>query len=160
MVGIVPLLRLGLGLGLGLQQFLKHHLRRQARPRRDHVADDDVLFQAPEVVNLGGGRRFGQDAGRLLETRGGDEGVGGQRRLGDSQEHRLGLGFLAPLDLDLTVIPLTNPKFLTIFLLGNSKAVVMLLFSIFKIRYQFIIYPFLLIFLSCLQSADAWRIIS
>src|SRR5690554_3612736 len=44
------------------------------------------------MVALAGNRRFGQHAGSLLEGGRGDERLGGQRRLGDTQQHPLVLG--------------------------------------------------------------------
>src|ERR1700739_1725023 len=55
---------------------------------RDEASDNDVLFQAAQVIDLAVDAGFGEDARGLLERRGGDEGVGGERRLGDSEEQR------------------------------------------------------------------------
>src|SRR6516164_3923345 len=71
---------------------LVHH-----RPgsRRDQPADDDVLFEAVERVDLAVDRGLGEHARRLLERRRRDEGPGLQRRLGDAEQHRMrGCGLL------------------------------------------------------------------
>src|SRR5208282_3817733 len=60
----------------------------EARARRDEPAHDDVLLQAAEVIHLPRDRRFGKDARGLLETCRGDEGIGGERRLGNAKEQR------------------------------------------------------------------------
>ena len=57
---------------------------REARTGRDELTDDDVLLEALEVVDLLGEGGFGEHAGGLLEGCGGQPGVGGQRRLGDT----------------------------------------------------------------------------
>src|SRR5438876_3556238 len=41
--------------------------RRQTRARRDELADDDVLLEAEQLVDLAGDRRLSQHLGRLLE---------------------------------------------------------------------------------------------
>src|SRR5690606_19917324 len=61
---------------------------RQARAGRDQPADDDVLLQAPELVPLAVDAGLGEHAGGLLERRRGDERLGGQRGLGDAEQHR------------------------------------------------------------------------
>src|SRR5258708_38552245 len=43
---------------------------------------------AAKIAHLPGDRRFRKDAGSLLEARGGDKGIGRERRLGDPQEER------------------------------------------------------------------------
>src|SRR5690606_40947218 len=65
--------------------------RRHTRFSRDwspDVCSSDLIFLA-----LDG--RVGQHPGGLLERRRGQEALGGQRRLGDAQQHRLGRGRLA-----------------------------------------------------------------
>ena len=53
-----------------------HH---RAGAGRDQTADDHVLLQALQAVDLAVDRRLGEDAGGLLERRRGDEGLGLQR---------------------------------------------------------------------------------
>src|ERR1700674_1731751 len=60
----------------------------EARTGRDEAAHDDVFLEAAEIVHFAGDGRFGEDAGGLLESGGGDERVGRKRRLGDAQEKR------------------------------------------------------------------------
>src|SRR5574339_260845 len=64
---------------------------------RDEMPDDDVLLQAPQVIDGAGGGRLDEDAGRFLEARGRNERLGSKRRFGDSQQHRLRLGLVALL---------------------------------------------------------------
>src|SRR5580692_5442132 len=90
------------GLYLGGSLF---HFRREAHVAvilhagsgRDKASDDDVLFQAAQVIDLAVDAGFGEHARGLLERRGGDEGVGGERCLGDAQEQRPAGGRLAAL---------------------------------------------------------------
>src|SRR5208283_3226979 len=49
-------------------------------------AHDDVFLEAAEIVHLAGNGGFGKDAGGLLEAGSRDEGIGGERRLGDTEE--------------------------------------------------------------------------
>src|SRR5262245_41443684 len=67
----------------------------EARARGDEVADDDVLFEPAQGVDLPVGGRVGEDAGGLLERGRRDEGLGGEGRLGDAEQYRLGLRRLA-----------------------------------------------------------------
>src|SRR4029077_6606326 len=60
----------------------------EARARGDEAAHDDVFLEAAEIVHLAGDGRFGEDAGSLLEARGGDERIGRERCLGDAKEER------------------------------------------------------------------------
>src|SRR6266513_2539679 len=69
-----------------------------AGPRRDEVADDDVLLQAQQVVPRAADRRVGQHTRGLLERRRRNERLRRQTRLGDPQEQRLvGRGLAALL---------------------------------------------------------------
>src|SRR5215467_11191669 len=104
--------RRSLGLGRGRALFeelrrrhvLARRVIREARPRRDEPADDDVLLQAAQIVLLAHDRGLGEHARRLLERGGGDERVSRQRRLGDAEQHvAVGRGLLA-LALDLLVL--------------------------------------------------------
>ena len=56
---------------------------------RDQPADDDVLLEAVERVDLAVDRRLGEHARRLLERRRRDERAGLQRGLGDAEQHRM-----------------------------------------------------------------------
>src|SRR6185295_3641068 len=73
---------------------LDHHLQalvgREARARGDEAAHDDVLLEAAEIVRLAADGRLGEHLGGLLEGRGADERLGGEARLGDAEEERLG----------------------------------------------------------------------
>src|SRR5207237_2967885 len=60
---------------------------RQAGARRDELADNDVLLEAEQLVDLAGDRRFGEHLGRFLERRGGQEGLGVQRCLGHAEQY-------------------------------------------------------------------------
>src|SRR6266436_6024986 len=60
----------------------------KARTGGDEAAHDDVFLEASEIVHLAGDGRFREDAGGLLEARGGDERIGRERRLGDTEEER------------------------------------------------------------------------
>src|SRR4029079_8903481 len=57
----------------------------QARRRRDQLPDDDVLLQPQQRVVLALDRRVGEHLRRLLERRGGEEGLRGERRLRDPE---------------------------------------------------------------------------
>src|SRR3990167_1897546 len=59
---------------------------------RDQTTHHHVLFQAAQEVALAGNRRLGEYTGRLLEGSRRDERLGGQRRLGDTQQHAGVLG--------------------------------------------------------------------
>ena len=63
-------------------------MRLEAGAGRDQVAEDDVLLQADEVVDLAGQGRLGQHLGRLLEAGGRDEAVRLHGGLGDAQQLR------------------------------------------------------------------------
>ena len=58
----------------------------QARTGRNQATDDDVLFQATQLVALAHDGGLGEHAGGFLEGGGRDEAVGGQRRLGNAQQ--------------------------------------------------------------------------
>src|SRR5690606_20508379 len=58
----------------------------------DQTTHNHVFFQTTQVVYLAGYRTFGQYAGSFLEGSRGDEGLGRQRRLGDTQQHTLAFG--------------------------------------------------------------------
>src|SRR5437016_1828544 len=62
---------------------------REARTCRDEPSDDDVLFEAAQVVLQATHRGFGEHAGCLLERSRRDERLGCERRLGDTEQHRL-----------------------------------------------------------------------
>src|SRR5215469_9013946 len=64
---------------------------------RDQAADDDVLFQAAQVIDLAVDAGLGEHARGLLERRGGDEGVGRERSLRDAEEQRTAGSRLAAL---------------------------------------------------------------
>src|SRR5579864_591924 len=64
---------------------------------RDEASNDDVLFQAAKVIDLAVDAGFGEHARGLLERRGGDKGVGGERSLRDAEEQRTAGGRLAAL---------------------------------------------------------------
>src|SRR5690242_7714507 len=58
----------------------------EARASGNEAAHDDIFLEAAEIVHLAGDGRFREDAGGLLEARGGDERIGRERRLGDTKE--------------------------------------------------------------------------
>src|SRR5205814_1620512 len=60
----------------------------QTGTSRNEPAHDDVFFQAAQVIDFSGNRSLGKDARRFLEACSGDEGVGRERRLGDTKEQR------------------------------------------------------------------------
>src|SRR3954471_6678733 len=62
---------------------------------RDQLADDHVLLQAREAVDLALERRVREHLGGLLEGGRREERVRGQGRLGDAEDDLLGLGALA-----------------------------------------------------------------
>src|SRR6056297_3027490 len=110
-LGRLGLVRLGLR-GAALQflellgQFLLPgapalRMMREAGTGRDQAPDDDVLLQPPQIVLQAPHRGLGEDASGLLEGGGGDERLGGQRRLGDAEQQRLVAERLLALDLHL-----------------------------------------------------------
>src|ERR1700732_529612 len=60
----------------------------EAGARGNQPAHDDIFLQAAQVIDLSGNCRLGEDAGSLLEARGGDERIRRERSLGDAQEQR------------------------------------------------------------------------
>ena len=62
----------------------------ETRGRRDQLPDDHVLLQAHEPVALALEGRVGEHLGRLLEGGRREEGLGGERRLGDPEDDLLG----------------------------------------------------------------------
>src|SRR5579871_3976544 len=64
---------------------------------RDKASDNDVLFQAAQVIDLAVNASFGEHSRGLLERRGGDERVGRKRSLRDPEEQRPPSGRLAAL---------------------------------------------------------------
>src|SRR3954449_12382045 len=71
--------------------------------RRDQLADDHVLLQACEAVDLALERRVGEDLRGLLEGGRREEGVRGQRGLGDAEDDLGVHGRLAARGDDLVV---------------------------------------------------------
>ena len=71
---------------------------------RDQLADDDVLLEPVEPVDLALERRIGQHLRRLLEGGGRQERVGVQRRLGDPEDDLLGLRRLAAASITRRLI--------------------------------------------------------
>jgi hypothetical protein len=72
---------------------------REAGAGRDQVAEDHVLLQADQVVDLAGQGRLGEHLGRLLEAGGRDEAGALHGRLGDAQQLRAGGGRLGRVPL-------------------------------------------------------------
>ena len=62
---------------------------------RDQLADDDVLLETVEAIDLALERRVGQNLRRLLEGGRREERVGVERGLRDAEDDLLGLGRLA-----------------------------------------------------------------
>ncbi|RML80683.1 hypothetical protein ALQ89_06468 [Pseudomonas amygdali pv. tabaci] len=59
---------------------------------RDQTTHNHVFLQAAQIIALASHSRLGQHAGCLLEGGRGDERLGGQRCLGDTQQHASELG--------------------------------------------------------------------
>ena len=76
---------------LGNQLLGKTAVGIEAGAGGDQLADDDILLQAHQVVHLALDSGLGEDLGGLLEGGGGEEGVRGQRGLGNTHE-KLGIG--------------------------------------------------------------------
>ena len=72
-----------------LPAILRRLAQHAAGAGRDETADDDVLLQALERVDLAVDGGVGEHARGLLERGRGDERAGLQRRLGDAEQHRL-----------------------------------------------------------------------
>src|SRR4029450_5440976 len=70
---------------------------------RDQLADDHVLLQAGQAVDLALERGVGEHLRRLLEGGGGEERVRPERRLRDAEDDLLELRQLAAGRLDLAV---------------------------------------------------------
>ena len=64
----------------------------QAGAGGDQLTDQHVLLQANQVVDLALNSGIGQDLSGLLEGGGGQEGIGSQSGLGDTQQDCAGLG--------------------------------------------------------------------
>src|SRR5581483_10381645 len=76
---------------------------RGAGARRDQPADDDVLLEAFQRIDLAVDGGLGEHAGGLLERRCREEGAGLQARLGDAEQNRRSRGGLLALFLGLLV---------------------------------------------------------
>src|SRR5690554_5494423 len=63
--------------------------RVEARAGRHEAAEDDVLLEADEVVDLAGERGLGEHVGRVLERGGRQPALRRERRLRDTEEQRL-----------------------------------------------------------------------
>src|SRR2546425_1232614 len=74
-----------------------------AGPRRDEIADDDVLLHAQLVVSRAPNRRVGQDPGGLLERGRRDERLRREARLRDAEQQGLVRGDLAAFGLRAVV---------------------------------------------------------
>src|SRR4029078_7423910 len=72
----------------------------QARRGGDELADDDVLLQAEQPVDLALDRRVRQHLRRLLEGSGREERLRGERGLRDAEDERLEPGLLLFWHLD------------------------------------------------------------
>src|SRR5574343_1085980 len=59
----------------------------QASTGGNKATDDDVFLETTEFIALAHDGSFGEHAGGFLEGRGGNERVGRQRRLGDTEQH-------------------------------------------------------------------------
>src|SRR5689334_5223537 len=79
---------------------------REAGAGRDEVTHDDVFLEAAQVVDAAQGGGLSKDTRGVLERRGGDEGIGLQRGLGNAEQNRHGLGGLAALLLDTDILVL------------------------------------------------------
>src|SRR5690606_35331196 len=77
---------LGIALALALAVIL------QAGTSRNQTTDHHVFLQAAQVIALAGNRRLGKNAGGFLEGCRRDERLGGQRRLGNTQQYTNVLG--------------------------------------------------------------------
>ena len=77
---------------------------RAAGAGRDQPADDDVLLEALERVDLALDRRLGEHAGGLLEGGRRDEGAGLQARLGDAEQDRHAVAGFLPSAISLSFI--------------------------------------------------------
>src|SRR5215471_10343118 len=60
----------------------------ESRASGNQAAHDDVFLEAAEIVHLAGDGSFREHASGFLEAGGGDERIGRERRLGDTQEQR------------------------------------------------------------------------
>src|SRR5215510_9772202 len=76
---------------------------RGAGARRDQPADNDILLEALQRIDLAVDRGFREDARGLLERRRREEGAGLQARLGDAEQNRRSRGGLLALFLGLGV---------------------------------------------------------
>src|SRR6266545_3817462 len=80
----------------------------QPRRGRDQLADDDVLLQTEQPVDLPFDRRVRQDLRRLLEGGRRQEGLGRERRLRDAEDERLERRLLALRLLHAEVLALEH----------------------------------------------------
>src|SRR5438477_1613078 len=105
---------------LGLRPRVRAHRRRVGRAdldravaleagrRRDELADDDVLLQAEQTVDLALDRGVGQHLRRLLEGGRREEGLGRERCLRDPEDQRLGRRLVLLLLLHARVLTLEH----------------------------------------------------
>src|ERR1700754_1950121 len=96
----------------------------EARRRRDQLADDHVLLEAGEPVDLALQRRVGEHLRGLLEGGRREEGVRGQRGLRDAEDDLGVHGGLAARGLDLVVDP---PELMAVDVLAGQQVAVALL---------------------------------
>ena len=68
------------------------------------MTHDDVFLEAPQIIDAGHGRGFGEDARGVLEARGAEEAFGLKRGLGNAEQHRLRFGRLAAHLLDTLIL--------------------------------------------------------
>src|SRR4051794_31003568 len=80
----------------------------EAGGSRDQLADDHVLLQTEQAVDLALDRGVGQHLRRLLEGGGGEERLGRQRGLGDAEDQRLVRRLLALGLADALVLALED----------------------------------------------------
>src|ERR1051326_1039360 len=115
---------------LDLEQRFEPHLAVMVKPgaERDNVTHDHIFLETSQVIDPGARGRLGEDPGGVLERSGAEEAFGLERRLGDTEQHRLRLGrfpahFLHALVLflELKFVDLLSPQEGSVTRLGDAN---------------------------------------
>src|SRR5579872_231370 len=106
----------------GFRRLRRRHLNEQfdiaialqAGARGDQPAHDHVFLESAQVIDLAGDSCLVENAGGLLEARGGNEGVGRERGLGDAEQEGTARGGTATL-VDHAIVLLAETELIDLF---------------------------------------------